>query len=182
MDHIHEHIDDMEQFSPRNINYKEVDKKDELSKWIRNKWKVGSFCEIYSNFFKTWSEGTIKRIFNDLGYEWLEIEYMADNTMRVKHVARDDVEAVRPLSTAMHIYKYVFGALTQVKGSKTSKKNAITEMEMRMKQFVNVAADNMNKIQNILNEEIVISDSKKKELAAQIVRIAQIANEVLQIL
>eukprot|EP01084_Bolivina_argentea_P286303 491117_1 len=87
----------------------------ELSIWIRNKWVVGSMVEVYSYSFRCWFEGNIRQIFTDYGGECLEIEYMENDVMKLKHASRNDMESIRPSSNAITIYKYIFNAISQSK-------------------------------------------------------------------
>eukprot|EP01084_Bolivina_argentea_P010494 19546_1 len=86
---------------------------DQLSLWIRERWTVGSLCEVYSDYCGKWVKGRIQRIFDDKGHKWLQIQYSDERANRLKHVARDDVHSVRALSTVLPIYKYVLDATNQ---------------------------------------------------------------------
>eukprot|EP01083_Nonionella_stella_P281430 957541_1 len=87
------------------------EEEDPLLDWIRSIWKVSSYCEVYSNSGQKWFKGTIKRIFADDEGEWLEVQYInQDNTIRCRQTPRDDITAIRPLTKALSIYKYVYNA------------------------------------------------------------------------
>eukprot|EP01083_Nonionella_stella_P047974 128491_1 len=68
---------------------KAIEHSDQLSLWIRERWTVGSLCEVYSDYCGKWVKGRIQRIFDDKGHKWLQIQY----SDRLKHVARDDVHS-----------------------------------------------------------------------------------------
>eukprot|EP01084_Bolivina_argentea_P122465 217010_1 len=112
--------------------------------WVKNRWKVGSTVEIYSNSANVWFSGDIVRIFKDLDAEWLEVQYSINNTSQLKQIRRahrDDKNSIRPYSKAIKIYQYIYKAL-QI----DSKFNTVMNDTVKN---VNIVAENQN---NILEE------------------------------
>ena len=81
--------------------------------WIRNLWKVGSKCEVYSITTETWIKGTIGEIFDDSDGEWIKVKFIAKKLRRARIVKRNNLSAIRPLSKAMPIYEYMYNATQQ---------------------------------------------------------------------
>eukprot|EP01083_Nonionella_stella_P000739 2120_1 len=83
-----------------------------LKTWIRNAWKSGSLCEVYSNLFGRWCQGKISKTFSDSRGEWLFIEY--SYWMGCCKVLRHDKQAVRPLNKALTMYVYTYASIHQI--------------------------------------------------------------------
>jgi len=65
---------------------------------IRDNWKVTDHVEIWSESAQKWFQGTIVRIFTDDEGEWIEVQYKADNDLRLKQVERHSPEDIRPMA------------------------------------------------------------------------------------
>lgn len=64
---------------------------------IRNGWKTGDLVEVFSSSADDWFIGNISEITHDSDGEWLVVKYtMKDGTPKVKEVAREDSEMIRP--------------------------------------------------------------------------------------
>eukprot|EP01084_Bolivina_argentea_P304807 526505_1 len=63
---------------------------------IRDGWKTGSHCQIYSNSKKKWFQGEVTQIFTDEEGEWLEVRYRYDNKSTSKQVTRYSSD-IRPI-------------------------------------------------------------------------------------
>ena len=94
--------------------------------WIRGLWKVGSKCEVYSITSESWIKGTIGKIFHDTDGEWIKVQFVARKLRRARIVKRNNGEAIRPLSKAMPIYKYMYGAVRPLQSEEGYKKDNIT--------------------------------------------------------
>ena len=164
--------------SPRKKVYEKMDEKDELSVWIRKHWQQGSKVEVYSVFLRKWFKGTIKRIFSDDGVRWLEIQYLAENAKRTKHVARDDFESVRPLSSAMMLHQYIFAAINaHQKGAVNSE--LVKYMDGETKQKI---ASSMKQI-NKLCQDIKSTDAAtKREISEKMQQINQLCKDIQKII
>eukprot|EP01083_Nonionella_stella_P001119 3241_1 len=64
---------------------------------MRASWDVSSVVEIYSTKSKQWHKGEVMKVFTDEEGEWLEVQYVVDNTQRVKQTARHDKAIIRTI-------------------------------------------------------------------------------------
>eukprot|EP01084_Bolivina_argentea_P260545 440026_1 len=108
----------------KDVTYKPTE--DPLFVWIQNIWKVGSCCEVYSNSDKKWLQGNIKRIFTNSEGEWFEVQYInEEKILTYKQTQRFNINAIRPLTNALPIYKYIYDA--------TRKKQKCIETDNQLK-------------------------------------------------
>merc|ERR1712130_448462 len=84
----------------------------ELTAWIRTIWGVGSNVEIHQpsgSDNDQWFKGVIEKIYDgEDDKQWLQIKYQNETKVKLQ---RDDTANIRPLSTALSIYKYVYNAI-----------------------------------------------------------------------
>ena len=164
--------------SPRKKVYTKMDEKDELSVWIRKHWQQGSKVEVYSVFLKKWFKGTIKRIFSDDGVRWLEIQYLAENAKRTKHVARDDFESVRPLSSAMMLYQYIFAAINPHRKQRGTNE-LVKYMVGETKQEITA---NMKQINRLCQDIKSMDGATRREISEKMQQINQLCKDIQKLI
>ena len=62
---------------------------------LRQKWKINSKVQLYSDSLQKWVKGTIIRIFNDNEGEWLRIQYMGNREKEIQRFS----DYIRPIIT-----------------------------------------------------------------------------------
>ena len=116
IDTLLDEIEENEQEHQQRIQQEKQEQQEQssptLDQWIRSRWKIGSFVEVYSSSSSVWCTGKITRINVDHHYaETLEIRYRVNGQSRYKNLVRNDSFNLRPLSKAMELYIYVFEAI-----------------------------------------------------------------------
>eukprot|EP01083_Nonionella_stella_P029997 82365_1 len=79
---------------------------------IRSKWTIGCQVEVYSKISKQWIKGEIKRILIDDEGEWLEVEYVIKQTIRMKQVQRDANAMIRPVHLIQRLKDSIRNTIT----------------------------------------------------------------------
>eukprot|EP00483_Globobulimina_turgida_P004119 UN04127 len=102
------------------------EKSDTFELWVKKQWKMGSKVEVLSSSSSdSWFEAKVVGIFNDSSGEWLEVQYVADEKLRLKRIRRSDTAAIRPLSKAMGIYQYIYNSILNNTNIKTEETEAL---------------------------------------------------------